>query len=60
MATKPKFKTDAFEGIHSSASALYKVGAINKATMRSFDVAWLAAPTEIKPQQIKRFASSIT
>ena len=31
MATKPKFKTDAFEAIHSSASELYKVGAINMA-----------------------------
>ncbi len=54
MATKTKFKTDALEAIHSSASALYKVGAINKTTMRSFDVACLAAPTEIKPQQIKK------
>ena len=54
MATKTKFKTDAFEAIHSSASALYKVGAINKTTMRSFDVACLTAPTEIKPQQIKK------
>lgn len=54
MATKTKFKTDAFEAIHSSASALYKVGAINKTTMRSFDVACLAAPAEIKPQQIKK------
>ena len=54
MATKTKFKTDAFEAIHSSASALYKVGAMSKTTMRGFDVACLAAPAEIKPQQIKK------
>jgi hypothetical protein len=35
MATKRKFKTDAFEAIYSSASAMYKVGAIDKTTMRS-------------------------
>ena len=54
MATKIKYKTGAFEAIHSSASALHKVGAINKATMRDFDIACLTAPAEIKPQQIKK------
>ena len=37
MTTKPKFKSDAFEAIHSSASGLFKVGGIDKATMREFD-----------------------
>jgi putative transcriptional regulator len=54
MATKPKFKSDAFEAIHSSASALHKIGAIDKTTMRGFDENCLAVPTEIKPQQIKK------
>jgi putative transcriptional regulator len=54
MATKPKFKSDAFEAIHCSASAMYKVGAINKTTMRSFDASCLAAPAILKPQQIKK------
>lgn len=54
MTTKNKFKTDAFEAIHSSASALYKVGAIDKATLRSFDVSCLATPSPLKPQQIKK------
>ncbi len=44
MATKRKFKSDAFEAIHSSASAMYKVGAIDKATMRSFDASCFATP----------------
>lgn len=54
MATKRKFKSEAFEAIHSSASALYKVGGIDKATMRSFDASCLTAPAPLKPQQIKR------
>ena len=29
--TKMKYKSDAFEAIHSSANALFKVGAIDKA-----------------------------
>lgn len=54
MIRKSKFKTDAFEAIHSSATALHDVGAISKATMRDFDVACLAKPVEIKPKQIKQ------
>jgi putative transcriptional regulator len=34
---KKIFKSDAFEAIHSSAAALLKVGAVDKATMRNFD-----------------------
>ena len=54
MATKHKFKSDAFEAIHSSAAAMYKVEAIDKATMRSFDASCLATPSPLKPQQIKK------
>lgn len=31
MTTKRKFKSDAFEAIHTSAEALLKVGSINPA-----------------------------
>ena len=54
MATKPKFKSDAFEAIHSSASAMFRVGAIDKATMRSFDASCLAVPAPIKPREIRK------
>lgn len=54
MTTKRKFKSDAFEAIHSSASALLKVGALSKATMRDFDDACLAAPKLFQPKQIKQ------
>lgn len=54
IPTKRKFRSSAFEAIHSSASALRKVGAIDKATMRDFDVTAFAAIPAIKPAQIKR------
>lgn len=54
MTTKRKFKSDAFEAIHSSASTLLEVGAINKTTMRQFDEACLVAPHPFDPKQIKQ------
>lgn len=54
MTTKRKFKSVAFETIHASATALHKVGAIDKATMREFDESCLAAVAGIAPKQIKR------
>ena len=54
MSPKRKFKSDAFEAIHSSASAMFKVGAINKATMRDFDEACLAVTPAIAPAEIKQ------
>lgn len=54
MVTKRKFKSDAFEAMHSSASALHKVGAFDKATMREFDESCFVLPPEIQPAQIKR------
>ena len=50
----PKFKSDAFEAIHSSASALLRVGAIDQATMREFDESCLVIPPPIEPRQIKK------
>ncbi|MBI3715329.1 MAG: DNA-binding transcriptional regulator [Betaproteobacteria bacterium] len=54
MATKQKFKTEAFEAIHTSAQALVKVGAINKTTLREFDEVCLSVPTAIDPQAIRK------
>jgi putative transcriptional regulator len=54
MATKRKFKSDAFQAIHSSATALYKVGAIDKTTMKGFDESCLTAPPALKPEQIRK------
>jgi putative transcriptional regulator len=53
MAKKLKYKSEAFEAIHTSASALYRVGAIDEKKMRAFDASCLAIPP-IAPQQIKK------
>ena len=50
---KQRHKSDAFEAIHSSATALFRIGAIDKATMRTFDETCLAAPAPLEPAQIK-------
>lgn len=50
---KTKFRSDAFEAIHASASALHKVGAIDKTTMRSFNESCLVMPTKFAPKKIK-------
>lgn len=54
MATKSKFKSDAFEAIHSSASGMYRAGTIDQATMREFDASCLAKPPVFAPADIKR------
>ncbi len=54
MAMKSKLKSSAFEAIHSSASALFDIGAIDKATMREFDASCLSIPASMEPAQIKR------
>ncbi|WP_342150524.1 DNA-binding transcriptional regulator [Methylorubrum sp. SB2] len=54
MATKPKYRSDVSEAIHSSAAMLHKVGALDKATMRDFDARHLSVPDRIEPAQIKQ------
>jgi len=54
MTTKPKFKSDAFEAIHSAAQGLHRAGAIDKATMRDFDESCLATPPAPQPSRIRR------
>lgn len=54
MATQRRFKSDAFEAIHTSAKALHDIGAITKTTLRSFDTACLVSPADMQPPQIKK------
>ena len=54
MGRKPKFKSDAFEAIHSSAAGMFRAGTIDKATMRRFDEACLTVPAPLEPAQIKQ------
>jgi putative transcriptional regulator len=58
MTAKRKFKSDAFEAIHSSASAMFKVGAIDKATMREFDETCLAETPAMAPAAIKQLCEA--
>jgi hypothetical protein len=37
MTGKARFKSDAFEAVHSAALGLHRAGTIDKATMRGFD-----------------------
>ena len=43
MKAKARFKSEAFEAKHSSASAMRRIGAISEATMREFEESTLAA-----------------
>ena len=54
MTSKRKYKSDAFEAIHSAIEGMYRAGTIEKTTMRDFDEACLQMPSEIKPAQIKQ------
>jgi putative transcriptional regulator len=54
MTAKRKFKIDAFEAIHSSATALLEIGAIDKTTMREFDESCLTKLPEIDSEHIKQ------
>jgi putative transcriptional regulator len=54
MTAKRKYKSDAFEAIHSAAVGMYSVGTIDKATMRHFDESCLTTPPAIAPIDIKR------
>lgn len=58
MKTKTKYKSDMSEALHSSASALMKVGAISKATMRDFDARHLIKAPDFKPEEIVRIRSA--
>ena len=58
MPPKPKFKSDAFEAIHSSVSGMFRAGTIDKATMRHFDETCLSVPTAFAPADIKHLRES--
>lgn len=53
MATKRRFKSDAFEAIHSAVEGMYAAGTIGKETMKTFDEACLTIPRELTPGEIK-------
>ncbi|MEB1939903.1 DNA-binding transcriptional regulator [Xanthomonas campestris pv. campestris] len=58
MKTKIKHNNELSEALHSSASALHKVGAISKATMRDFNERHLAQVPNLKPAEIVRIRTA--
>ena len=53
MTAKTKFKSPAFEAIHSAAAGLYSVDAIAQETMRSFDETCIIHVSDFQPGEIK-------
>jgi putative transcriptional regulator len=53
-----KFKSDAYEAIHSSVADMYRAGTIDKATMRRFDESCLSVPGVLEPRRIKQIRLS--
>lgn len=51
---KEKYRSSPLRSLHLAAKDLHAVGALDKATMRQFDVACLTAVDQLKPQAIKR------
>lgn len=58
MKNRHKYKSDAFEAIHSTVAGMYKAGTVDKETMRSFDESCLTVPDSIEPAQIKSIRES--
>lgn len=53
MTTKRKFKSDAFEAIHSAVEGMFQAGTVDKETLRTFDETCLPVPAELSPDEIK-------
>jgi putative transcriptional regulator len=59
MKTNSKFKSEAFEAIHSAVSGMYRSGTVDQATMREFDEACLSVPPPLSPHHIKRIRKKL-
>ena len=53
MTAKRKFKSDAFEAIHSAVEGMFQAGTVDKETLRTFDETCLSVPVELSPDEIK-------
>ncbi|MBX9475530.1 DNA-binding transcriptional regulator [Yersinia enterocolitica] len=59
MTAKNKFKSPAFEAIHSAASGLFNVDAIPQETMRNFDKAYIESVNNLQPLEIKKLREGL-
>lgn len=53
MSDAKRYRSEAMEAAHETAEGLYKVGAIDRRTMRQFDADCLAPIEKIDPLAIK-------
>ena len=53
MTEKNKYKSPAFEALHSAAAGLFSVDAIPQETMRSFDKTCISHVQDLQPVEIK-------
>lgn len=59
MTAKNKFKSPAFEAIHSAASGLFSVDTIPQETMRHFDKSCIERVNDLQPLEIKRLRETL-
>jgi putative transcriptional regulator len=51
---KREYRTDIAEAVHKTAKGLHRIGAIDKKTMREFDVMCLTTVRRLSAREIKR------
>lgn len=54
MTRTKRYRSDALRSLHEVAEDLHDVGAIDKATMRHFDLSCLTPVESLKPEAIKQ------
>lgn len=54
MTTRRKFKSTAFEAIHSAVSGMDRAGTVDKTTLRPFDETCIAPIEDLSPREIKQ------
>jgi putative transcriptional regulator len=56
MTLKKTYKSDAFEAIHTSASGLHKIGAIDKTMLNQFETSCIAKLASKPAKLAKNFS----
>ena len=56
--TKRKYRSNPLRSLHLAAKDIHAIGALDKTTMRQFDVACLTPVGQIKPQAIRRIRAN--
>ncbi len=59
MTSKTKFKSPAFEAIHSATSGLFSVNVIPQETMRNFEKACITSVDEFQTHEIEKLRKKL-